>query len=72
VTLQIGARQIVAGAEAQVDVELMRQAQRQVRAVVGDLLQLPTRSAMLARSDRGTSLRRISSSITVSRLTGWR
>jgi hypothetical protein len=50
----------------------MRQAQRQVRAVVGDLLQLPTRSEILARSDRGTSLRRISSSITVSRLTGWR
>ena len=32
----------------------------------------PTRSAMLARSERGISLRRISSSITVSRLTGWR
>ncbi len=51
---------VVTGAEAQVNVELMGEAQRLIGAIVGDLLQLAHRSAMLARSERGISLRRIS------------
>ena len=38
--LQVRLRQVVAGAEAQVNVELMGQAQRLIGAIVGDLLQL--------------------------------
>lgn len=58
---------------AQVNVELMGQAQRLIGAIVGDLLQLADQIGNAgAQRTRNIVTQDQRSSITVSRLTGWR